>query len=96
MSLSVEELDQTVKAFFEGRGDIVSPATTHPLRPAELQLTSLQQKQAQNTLNQVLYILFTHTLHQGYSRFTAVQRESRCLATGGQDIAGGLVPTNEV
>lgn len=26
MSLSVEELDQTVKSFFEGRGDVVSPS----------------------------------------------------------------------
>ena len=51
MAMSVAELDQTVQTFYEGRGEVVwfsnmVMAYGHPL-------TVKQQKQAQNTLNQV-------------------------------------------
>jgi hypothetical protein len=52
MSLSIEELDATVRAFFEGRGETVGFILLL-LYDIEADLFFSQQKQAQATLNQV-------------------------------------------
>jgi exportin-1 len=61
MSVSVQELDNTVRAFFEGKGDVVrilSPRCRFASRDGRLvahpKLTNnTQQKQAQQTLTEV-------------------------------------------
>jgi exportin-1 len=51
MSVSVQELDNTVRAFFEGKGDVVSPNGHR--EPERLETDDAQQKQAQQTLTEV-------------------------------------------
>ena len=51
MSVSVQELDNTVRAFFEGKGDVVS-AFQSTLENDET-ANRAQQKQAQQTLTEV-------------------------------------------
>jgi len=50
MSVSVQELDSTVRAFFEGKGDVVSPGF---VGTRKIKTDDAQQKQAQQTLTEV-------------------------------------------
>jgi exportin-1 len=52
MSMSIEELDATVRAFFEGRGETVRQAPDSSEASSNTDSNLEQQKQAQATLNQ--------------------------------------------
>ena len=53
MAMSVEELDTTVRTFYDGRGEAVCPSQSACTRIYLLIYRRLQQKQAQATMNQV-------------------------------------------
>ena len=93
MAMSVAELDQTVQTFYEGRGEVVWFTLVFV---SESILTLQQQKQAQNTLNQVrptfsrVGRLCLNTLSP------TVQRKSGCMALSGQDPSRRILPANQM
>lgn len=95
MSLSVTELDVVTKQFFEGRGEVVGSGEAPDKFFAFLVLTSEPAKASPEYVKSSIYRKTQdHTATQLMCR--PVQRESRCLATGGQDFAGSPIPTDQM
>jgi len=85
MSLSVPELDVATKQFFEGRGEVV--CSREASAPAVWMLMATAAKASpEHVESGICSKLPTHAPAKLTSFL--VQRESRRLATGGQDPAG--------
>lgn len=96
MSLSVEELDQTVKQFYEGRGEVVWPgAACYPRAFEHLKLTAATAKaSAEHFEPGIISPSLSDVIIADES--VPVQRKSGGLAVGGQDTARGFLPADQV
>ena len=95
MSMSIEELDKTVRTFYEGRGDVVSSRTSGSGSPTNA--LPLAKTSAADDEPGTQHYLYGLRAHNG-CRLTkqVVQGKPGLLAVGGQDTTRCYVSADEV
>lgn len=97
MSLSIEELDATVRAFYEGRGETVRTCNSldlHRIDPADTSTSPTAKASASNP--QPGRLLRPDPVRRSEANIRTVQGESRCMALGRQDLAGGTISADQM
>lgn len=96
MSLSIPELDETVRAFYEGRGETVGENTLSVRLIHASMLIYLFFSKNKHRLPLIWLVLSYSLVGVNLSHHPTVQRECRCVASGRPDLAGSSVSANKV